>query len=274
MAGTVIEVGDGVTRFTEGDLVVSMCITDWIDGASLDWDVARPQGGPLPGVLAEYVVMKADWCVHAPRSLNTDEASTLPIAALTAWMALLELDHVRAGQTVVVQGTGGVSLFAVQFGVANGATVIVTTSTDAKANRVRQLGAHHIIDRSARPDWHTAVLELTDGRGADHVLEMVGGENFGRSVAAMKQGGRISLIGFLESTALSAPLMPLLAKRATIEAISVGPRRAMEDMIRAIDQHGIKPVVDTTYRFDQVPEAFEHLKRGAFGKIVVKPGGS
>jgi NADPH:quinone reductase-like Zn-dependent oxidoreductase len=270
MAGTVEAVGAGVTRFAPGDRVVSMCITNWIDGAPLDWSEAPPLGGNIQGVLAQYIAMPAEWFVRAPDSLTAIEASTLPIAALTAWMAMHEIDHLRPGQSVVVQGTGGVSLFAIQFGLATGVEVIVTTSSDSKAQHLRELGVQHIVNRSETPDWEKAVLELTGGRGADHVLEMASGKNLARSLEAIKPGGKISLIGFLESYETAMSVLPVLGKRAVIEGISVGPRRAMEDMVRAIDQHRIKPVIEATYAWDKAHDAFAHLARGAFGKIVIE----
>lgn len=270
MAGTVVAIGEGVTRFAVGDRVISICITGWIDGAPLSWVVAPTQGGPIPGMLAEYVATPAEWCVRAPKSLTSAQASTLPIAALTAWMALIELGHVHAGQTVVVQGTGGVSLFAVQLAAACGATVIVTSSSDEKIERAIKLGATHGINRKHVPQWQSAVLELTDGRGADHILEMAGGENVQRSLEAIANGGRISVIGLLESEEFTAPILGLLGSRASITGISVGPRRALEDLVRMIDQHLIKPVIDHTYSFAEVPQAFAHLNRGAFGKVVIE----
>jgi NADPH:quinone reductase-like Zn-dependent oxidoreductase len=269
MAGRVVALGEGVTRFAVGERVISVCITGWIDGAPMSWSDAPTQGGPLPGMLAQYVATPADWCVAAPVSLTPAEASTLPIAALTAWMALVELGHVRAGQTVVVQGTGGVSLFAVQLAAASGADVIVTSSSDAKLERAVALGARHAVNRLKTSEWQTEVLRLTGGRGADHILEMAGGANVERSLTALVPGGRISVIGLLESDSFSVPILPLLGSRAIINGISVGPRRALEDLVRMIDQHSIKPVIDAVYPYSQVPQAFAHLRRGAFGKIVV-----
>jgi len=273
MAGTVVAVGEGVSRFAEGDRVISQFISRWVDGAPLSWVDAPTQGGPIPGMLAEYVVTPADWCVRAPQSLTAAEASTLPVAALTAWMALIELGHLHAGHTVVVQGTGGVSLFAVQLAAANGATVIVTSGSDAKLARAKALGARHGINRHLQPDWHEAVLELTQGRGAEQILEMVGGDNVQRSLQAVANGGRIAVIGLLDSDQMSVPIMSLLGRRASITGISVGPRRALEDLVRMIDRHGIKPVIDHCYDFSQVPEAFAHLQRGPFGKVVIQVGG-
>lgn len=269
MAGRVVALGEGVTRFAVGERVISVCITGWIDGAPMSWSDAPTQGGPLPGMLAQYVATPADWCVAAPVSLTPVEASTLPVAALTAWMALVELGHLHAGQTVLVQGTGGVSLFAVQLAAASGASVIVTSSSDAKLARAVALGARHGINRLDTPEWQTEVLRLTGGRGADHILEMAGGASVERSLAALVPGGRISVIGLLESDRFSLPILPLLGSRAVIAGISVGPRRALEDLVRMIDQHHIKPVIDAVYPRSQVPQAFAHLQRGAFGKIVV-----
>lgn len=269
MSGTVVAVGEGVTRFQVGERVISTYITNWIDGNPKTWAEMPTQGGPIPGMLAQYVVTPADWCVRAPKHLSAVEASTLPIAALTAWMALIELGHLHAGQTVVVQGTGGVSLFAVQLAAASGAKVIVTSSSEEKIAQAIALGATHGINRTTTPEWQTAVLQLTEGRGADHILEMAGGDNLGRSLQAVVPGGRVSIIGLLDSDELRTPIMPLLGSRASIVAVAVGPRRALEDMVRMIDHHGIKPVIDATYAFDQVPEAFAHLNRGAFGKVVV-----
>jgi NADPH:quinone reductase-like Zn-dependent oxidoreductase len=270
MAGRVVAVGESVTRFTIGDRLISAYIPGWIDGVPLSWTAAPTQGGPIPGMLAQYVVAPAEWFVRAPRTLSAAEASTLPVAALTAWMALVELGNLHAGQTVVVQGTGGVSLFAVQLAAAHGARVIVTSGSDEKIAQAIALGARHGINRNTTPEWQHAVLELTGGRGADHILEMTGGNNVERSLQAAVQGGRISVIGLLDSDRLSLPILSLLASRASIVGIAVGPRRALEDLVRAVDLLGIKPVIDATYTFPQVPDAFAHLRRGAFGKVVVQ----
>jgi NADPH:quinone reductase-like Zn-dependent oxidoreductase len=197
-------------------------------------------------------------------------ASTLPVAGLTAWFALVEEGGLRPGQTVVVQGTGGVSMFAVQLAAAQGARVIVTSTSDVKLERALALGASAGINRVADPDWDRVVLELTDGRGADHVLEMAGGDNFVRSLAAVKLGGRISLIGLLDGAELRAPILQVLFKRVTLAAIAVGHRRALQDLVRAVDQLGLEPVVDGVYGFDAAPQAFDHLRRGPFGRVVTE----
>jgi NADPH:quinone reductase-like Zn-dependent oxidoreductase len=274
MAGTVVEVGEGVSRFAAGDRVVSTYITNWVDGIPAPWAETPTQGGPISGMLSEYIATAADWCVRAPDALSPVEASTLPIAALTAWMALIELGNLRPGQTVLVQGTGGVALFAVQIAAATGAEVIVTSSSDEKIARAKELGARHGINRNTDPSWESVVQRLTHGRGADHVLEMAGGDNLRRSVQAVKTGGRISIIGLLESDELRTPILPLLGSRATIVAVAVGPRRALEDLVRMVDLHEIKPVIDKVYTFEDVRSAFAHLERGPFGKVVINVSGA
>ena len=271
MAGTVVATGAGVTRFNEGDDVLGTFWAGWIDGECPP-DAGVP-GGSLPGVLAHYVVLHESWAVRAPRTLSAPEASTLPCAGLTAWFALVEKGALHAGQTVVMQGTGGVALFGVQLARAHGAQVIATTSSAAKLQRVLALGATHGIDRNATPDWARVARELTGGRGVDHVFELAGGDNLGASLRALRQGGRISLIGTLDGYSMSLPSIPSFLGRPTIQGIGVGHRRALEDLVRAVDALELKPVVDTVYAFDQLPAALAHLERGAFGKVVVKVGG-
>ena len=269
MVGRVVALGHGVTRFAIGDRVVSVVIPGWIDGARASKKTLS-QGGPIPGMLAEYVATPAEWLVKAPETLTSVEASTLPLAATTAWTALVDLGHLCAGQTVVIQGTGGVSIFGLQFAVAHNARAIVTSSSEEKLALAKKLGASDCINRTTEPNWQKKVNELTAGRGADHILEMAGGENVARSLEAVSAGGRISIIGLLESANIQAPIIPLIYSGAAIVGISIGPRRAQEDMIRAIDHCGIKPVIASVYDFADVPDAFKHLARGAFGKVVVQ----
>lgn len=266
MSGEVVRLGPDAKRFSIGDRVISADTMNWIDGPAPPYET---NSFPLLGRLAEYICVPEDRLVAPPKSLTNVEASTLPVAGLTAWFALVELGHVRAGQTVVVQGTGGVALFAVQFAAAHGARVIVVTSSDEKIERARAVGASDGINRQIHPAWHERVLELTDGFGAHHVLEMSGGENLALSVVALALGGRISLVGLLGSSEIRAPIGPILFKRAQIVGIGVGHRRAQEDMVAAIDRLSLRPVIDRTYPFAQTPEAIAHLRRGPFGKVVV-----
>ncbi len=269
LAGTIVALGDGVTRFGVGDRVISTFFPNWIDGAP-SGSGRSPDGNALggghPGVLAEYVAFPDSWFVAAPRSLDGAEASTLPCAGLTAWFALIEQGGLRAGMRVLVQGTGGVALFGLQIAKAHGAEVFVTSGDAGKQARARALGADHVLERH---NWVEAVHELTDGRGIDHILEIVGGPHLAHSMNAVAVQGRISVIGVIDGYDLSAPAGSLLLKAATIQGIRVGHRRALEDLVRATDVLRLKPVVDRRYRFTELPNALDHLDRGAFGKIVI-----
>lgn len=270
MAGMVVETGMGVTRFAAGDRVLGTFWPGWIDGLAVG---PREQlGGPLPGVLSEYLVLPQDWAVAAPRTLGDAAASTLPCAGLTAWFALVETGGLRAGQTVVVQGTGGVALFGMQLARAFGAEAIVISGDPAKLERALALGASHGIDRHATPGWGQVVRDMTQGRGADHVLELAGGD-LTQTMEALAQGGRVGLIGLLEGFEFRAPTIPVMMKQAVIQGISVGHRRALEDLVRAVDRTGLAPVVGAEYGFAELPAALDHLDRGPFGKIVVRLDG-
>jgi NADPH:quinone reductase-like Zn-dependent oxidoreductase len=271
MAGEIVAVGGGVTRFTIGDRVMGNFWTQWIDGEPPP-EMRRhglSLGGPLPGMLAEYVVISENVAVRAPSSLSDEEASTLPIAALTAWFALVETGRLQPGQTVLVQGTGGVSLFGLQIAAALGARVIVTSRDAGKLQRIEAGGALHGIDTSRTPDWAAEAIEATGGRGVDHILELVGGDNLRQSAEALAGGGRIAQIGFLRGPDITLTAVPLMLRRAVIQGISVGHRRAFEDMNEGIERHGIKPVIDRVYDFDEARAAFAHLERGPFGKVVI-----
>jgi NADPH:quinone reductase-like Zn-dependent oxidoreductase len=275
LAGEVIATGAGVERFHPGQRVISSFEAEWLDGRPLCGTARNPPyrtlGGVLPGVLSEYVAFPQDWFVHAPDSLDDMQASTLPVAGLTAWSALVGYGHLHAGQTVLVQGTGGVSLFALQIAVAHGASVIVTSSSDDKLERAKLLGAFHVINR-LREDWVEAVYRITNDRGVDHVLEMAGGANFGRSVEAVSIQGRISVIGVFDGFSFSGPTGPLLRKQVSVQGIGVGHRSGLEDLVRAIDRTGIKPIVARRYGFNDLNEALDHLEAGPFGKVVVEVG--
>ncbi|NDL63451.1 zinc-dependent alcohol dehydrogenase family protein [Acerihabitans arboris] len=273
LAGTVVARGEGATRFDTGDRVISTFTPGWIDGArqgNARTPSYRTLGGFYPGVLADYVAFPQDWFVRAPATLDDAQASTLPCAGLTAWFALVERGRLRAGETVLVEGTGGVALFGLQIAKMHGALAIVSGSA-GKLARAKALGADHGIDRR-HGDWVEAVLEITGDRGADHILELVGGSHLGEAVQTAAVGGRIYQIGALEGFEVSAPAMPLMLKDVCIQGIGTGHRRALEDLVRAVDRTRLKPVVDTRYPLADLPAAFDHLDRGAFGKIVVEMG--
>ena len=275
MAGVAQAIGAGVTRFKPGDRVISTFSPNWFDGLNAGGSARQPPyrtlGGFYPGVLSEYLAVPEDWLAAAPASLDDFEASTLPCAALTAWFALVERSALRAGQTVVVHGTGGVALFGLQIAAAQGASVIVVSRSDEKIARAAKLGAAHGINRNSK-DWVEAVYRLTGDRGADHILETVGGAHLGQSVEAAAVGGRISVIGVLEGFEISAPVGPVMLKGLTIQGIGVGHRRALEDLIRAVDRLALKPIIDARYRLADLPAALAHLDRGPFGKIVIELG--
>jgi NADPH:quinone reductase-like Zn-dependent oxidoreductase len=266
LAGTVLAVGSEVTRWHPGDRVLSAFWSGWLEGERPAHAV--PLGGPGPGALASHVLLDAEGCVAAPATLGAAGASTLPIAGLTAWFALVEMGHVQAGQSVLIHGTGGVALFGVQIARLHGALPIVVSGDAGKRGQVLALGAAHALAREA--DWPAQVRALTGGRGADHVLETVGGDNLGRSMQALRPGGRVSVIGTLAGDTVSASVYDFLLGRATVQGISVGHRRALEDLVRAVDTTGLQPVIAGEYGADEVPAAFAHLRRGAFGKVVVR----
>ena len=268
--GEVVALGPNTTRFKVGDRVVTNYCTRWIDGQPTGKETLYSLGNVIPGALAEYLVLTENALALAPAYLTSDEAAALPCAALTAWYALIEKGGLAAGQTVLIQGTGGVSLFGLQIASALGATVIVTSSSDEKLARAKALGATHTINYTRTPDWEKEVLALTNDQGVDHILEVVGGSNLVRSIKAIKPQGQITLIGIIEGFDATIPLFNIMQKHAVIRGIIVGPRRALEDMLRKFDEIKLHPVIDTVYPFADARKAFDHLERGAFGKIVIR----
>jgi NADPH:quinone reductase-like Zn-dependent oxidoreductase len=270
MAGEVVAVGESVTRFRMGDRVTGIYIPGWIDsdGSGPEGDYVS-LGGPLPGVLAEYVVFNEQAVVATPSYLTDQEASTLPIAAVTAWTALFDHARLEPGQTVLVEGTGGVSIFALQLAVAAGARVIVTSSSDEKLARAKALGAADGVNYVRHPEWERQVVELTSGRGANVIIEVVGGDNVRHAAAALARNGHIALIGLIEGLSLTADIPTLLRQRGAIRGVLVGSRRSFERLNDALETTRIRPVIDKVYRFSETVAAFEHLSRGPFGKVVI-----
>lgn len=268
--GEVVSIGEGVTKFEIGDRVISHLYTEWLDGKpSMDYGPTAV-GGPNDGGLAEYMILKEEATVPAPSNLTDGEASTLPIAALTNWFSLVEYGKIKAGDTVLVLGTGGVSIFGIQIASALGARVIATTSSDEKGEQVKKLGAQDVINYVTTPDWEKEVLRLTNGEGVQHILEVVGGDSINKSIDAVALQGNIYVIGFLKNMMAEVNLFSLLAKQARVQGIYVGHKKALDDMIKAFNQLNIKPVIDTVYSMDQAIEAYKHVAKGAFGKIVIK----
>jgi NADPH:quinone reductase-like Zn-dependent oxidoreductase len=269
-AGTVVAIGNDVTKFKVGDRVISHLYSHWIDGAPAPDEPDYCLGAPYPGGLAEYMILEAESAVLAPSTITDEEASTLPIAALTAWFSLVTYGKLKTGETVVIQGTGGVSIFGLQIAHALGARVIVTTSSDAKGEKAKELGADEIINYVTTPDWAKEVQRLTNGIGADQLLEVVGGEGLNDSIEATKVTGQISVIGFLAGQTTNLDLMRIIFRQTKIQGIAVGHLTAFEEMNKAFDEYNIKPVIEKVYPFEQAVEAYQHLAKGAFGKIVIK----
>jgi NADPH:quinone reductase-like Zn-dependent oxidoreductase len=267
--GEVVEVGEEVTRFKAGDRVTPIYTQGWHDGKpTLEQRTKRTLGAPLSGVLQEYIVVPAEDAVAVPKNLSDAEASTLPIAGLTAWTTLQEGD-IKSGDWVLVQGTGGVALFALQFAKLAGAKVIVLSSSEAKLAMAKQLGADIGINYRTTPDWGAAVKEATGGRGVDIVVETAGA-TMEKSLAALTFGGFIGVVGFVAGVRAEIPLRAVIGPLVKIQGIAVGSRTRFEAMNRAIEQHGLKPVIDSTFRLEQAAQAFQHLKDAKhFGKIVI-----
>lgn len=268
--GEVIAVGDGVTRVSVGDRVATIFSQTWIGGPPSAEKLSGTVGGPLDGTLAEQMVLSADGVVPVPEHLTDSEAATLPCAAVTAWSALVEQGSVVAGDVVVVQGTGGVSIFALQFAQFLGARVIVTSSSDAKLERARELGAWKTINYKEDAAWGKTVRRLTDGIGADHVVEVGGAGTLEQSLRAVRVGGQISVIGVLSGVASEINIIPILMQNVRLQGILVGSREGFERMNRAIVAHGLRPVVDRVFPFDDAPDAFHHMASAShLGKICI-----
>jgi NADPH:quinone reductase-like Zn-dependent oxidoreductase len=268
--GVIEALGEDVTGFSLGDRVCPMFFQGWIGGEPpLDMH-ACALGGPLDGMLASYRVFAAQGLVRIPDALSDVEAASLPCAGVTAWSAIAEPRAVHPGETVLVLGTGGVALFAVQFARAAGARVIVTTSNPAKAALLRRMGAHHVIDRTRTRDWAAAVLSLTDGRGCDRVVELGGAETLNHSLTAVRPGGLVTLIGNVTGSRAELFLPLVLTRRVTMNSVSVGSGQAFERMLGAMTLHEIRPVIDRVYPFAQVPAAFARLAAQEHcGKICI-----
>jgi NADPH:quinone reductase-like Zn-dependent oxidoreductase len=267
-AGEVVAVGAGVRRVAVGDRICATYNVGWISGERLDIGMGR--GADAEGLLSEYALVDADSLVHLPAHLSFEEGATLPCAAVTAWNALCVYGALLPGQTVLTQGTGGVSLFALQFAKLFGARVIATTSSAAKAERLRALGADAVIDYRSQPDWEQEVLRLTNGAGADLVVEVGGAATMPKSILATRRGGRISVVGLLTGIADKGFAPAFFGRFVQFHHIHVGSRDSFEGMNRAISHHGLKPVIGKRFEFAQAPEAFAALSEPEhFGKIVI-----
>lgn len=269
-AGEVIAVGDGVTEFKPGDTALSLFFPSWIDGPATLPKLIGVPGDHGDGFAAELVARPASAFTHAPAGYSMREAATLPCAALTAWRALMVEATIKPGDTILVQGTGGVSIFALQFAKAAGCTVIATSSSDAKLEKLKALGADHLINYKETPQWGRKAKELTGGHGVDEVVEIGGPGTMAQSIAASRIGGHISLIGVLTGMSGEVPTAALFSANITLSGITVGSRQSQLDMIAAIETNGIKPVLDKDFRLAGIADAFAHqASQKHFGKITL-----
>ena len=266
-AGDIVSVGPGVDSRRIGERVAATLFPSWQDGP-FGVEHLPQRGGSLDGMLTERAVIDADALVPVPRHLSYEEAATLPCAAVTAWNAVTGADGLRPGQTMVTQGSGGVSLFALQFAKTLGARVIATTSSPEKALRLRGLGADEVIDYRAVPDWPARVRELTGGRGADRVIDVAG--LLEQSLKAVAMAGHVACVGFVSATSPPLDARTLFASGATVRSVAVGSRAQFLAMNRAVEVNGLHPVIDRVFPFDQAHDAYRHYASGkAFGKVVI-----
>jgi NADPH:quinone reductase-like Zn-dependent oxidoreductase len=270
-AGVVEVVGAGVSEFAVGDAVVSTFFPNWIDGRAWAGDFASTPGDGIDGFACEYAVRPTSAFTHAPKGWSHAEAATLTTAGLTAWRALVVDAGIKAGDSVLVLGTGGVSIFALQMAKAMGATVIATSSSAEKIEKLKALGADATLNYKETPEWGVPVRQLTQGRGADIVVEVGGAGTLPQSIMAVAQGGHIAMIGVLTGPAGPVPTAFLMARQATLKGLIVGSRVMQQEMIRALEATGFKPVIDSSFPLEGIADAFLHEEAGAhFGKIVLE----
>jgi len=274
-AGQVEQVGPSVTRFKAGDRVTTHFIQNWEAGPFThallsSGHLNSTLGGPLPGILSEYVVLPERGLVTTPSYLNDEEAATLPIAAVTAWESL-RLGALRPGETVLVQGTGGVSLFALQFAKALGARVIITSSSDDKLTRAGKLGADVTINYKTNPEWWPLAKTAAGGIGVDQVVDVGGPDTLNQSLRALKPGGFIAAVGLLTGTKCALDVLTFLLRNARLQSLTVGSRQSFEEMNAFLEEHKLRPVIDGVFAWSKTADAFRELKAGKhFGKLVLK----
>jgi NADPH:quinone reductase-like Zn-dependent oxidoreductase len=272
-AGEIVAIGSGVTRWKVGDRVCPIFVQEWIEGPpSAQKNRTSLGAGDRPGVLREYGAFDENALVRIPDHLSYEEAATLPCAAVTAWNALVVSGRLRAGETVLTLGTGGVSIFALQFAKMHGARVVITSSSDEKLERAKGLGADETINYRRDPEWDKAVLQLTEGIGVDHVIELGGAGTLAQSLNAVRVGGHVALIGVLASGAGVDPRR-ILMKSVRVQGVFVGSRLMFEEMNRAIEINDLHPAIDRVFPFEEAREALRYMESAAhFGKIVIKFG--
>ncbi len=270
-AGEVVEVGAGVSRVAVGDLVTPLFFPCWISGEAFGDERSTSRGLEVPGVLRECGVFDEDAVAKAASHLSAEEAACYPCAGLTAWTSLVPVSGIGAGDYVLVQGTGGVAIMALQLAKALGAQVMIISSSDEKLERARQLGADHCVNYNSVPEWGEAALVWTDGRGVDAVVEIGGTGTLLKSIQAIRRGGHIPVIGYLAGAPIELTVFDLIIKNANLHGIGVGNRDDYESMMRFVEEHALRPAIHKSYEFEQAGEALRNLPRGRhFGKLTVK----
>jgi NADPH:quinone reductase-like Zn-dependent oxidoreductase len=270
-AGEVVAIGPGVTRFHKGSRVAGIFFQHWLSGRPPADVASSALGGSLDGMLTQYATLSEEGVVALPKNLSFEEGATLPCAAVTAWNGLFTRGRMQAGDYVLLEGTGGVSMFGLQFAVAAGAKPIITSSSDAKLERAKALGAFGTINYRATPDWDKPVLSLTGGAGVQEVLEVGGKDTLPHALASLAPGGHIALIGGLSGFGGTIPALALLDRNESVSGIYVGSREHFEAMNAFIAQHNLKPVIDKVFDFTDAPQAYELMESDSFsGKIVIR----
>jgi NADPH:quinone reductase-like Zn-dependent oxidoreductase len=270
-AGEIVAVGEGVTHVQTGQRVAGIFMQNWLDGPTTASKHRGALGGDIDGMLSEYVVLRESGVVPVPEHLSWEEAATLPCAGVTAWNALVHAGGIKAGDTIVIQGTGGVSIFALQFAKALGARVLGTSSSDEKLHRASELGLDAGVNYKQTQDWAKWVLKQTEGEGADLVVEVGGAGTFAQSLKAVRVGGTVAQIGILSQTSEPLDIIPILHKQIHVQGIYVGSRADFLEMNRALTQVNLKPIVDEVFTFDQAKQALRRMESGShFGKLVIR----
>lgn len=269
-AGDIVEVAADVSRFKTGDKVAAIFFQKWLAGEFSQEVTKSALGGAIDGVLTNYKIFDQEGLVRIPEGYSYEEAASLPCAAVTAWHALIVANKLKAGETILIQGTGGVSIFALQFAKISGAKVILTSSSDEKLDRGKTLGADYLINYKQMPEWESEVRKITNGIGVDHIVEVGGAQTLSKSFKALRCGGKIAIIGILSGTESSINLLPILMKNILIQGIYVGSRSMFESMNKAIATNKVHPIIDKVFHFDEAKQALYYLEKAShFGKVVI-----
>jgi NADPH:quinone reductase-like Zn-dependent oxidoreductase len=270
-AGEIVEIAPDVTKFKVGDKVAPIFLQKWLAGDCTYEMNDSALGGAIDGVLSNYKIFQEDGLILLPDNYSYEEGATLPCAAVTAWHALITAGSLKAGDTVLIQGTGGVSIFALQFAKISGAKAIVISSKDEKLEKAKKLGADFLVNYKKYPDWDTKIREYTNDKGVDHIIEVGGAQTLSKSLKSVRMGGKISIIGILTGIDGGINLIPILMKNICIQGIYVGSRTMFESMNKAIAVNNLRPVIDKVFPFKEVKEAMYYLESGHhFGKVVIK----